>query len=581
MPRFIAAFSVAFLLLAAVIVLSRITYNNTQKHAAIAERSRNVIKLYEAIDIELRSAEIFNPSYKTLAAGDLYKLYKSDADSIYSNLNDLRSLVQSDKQQLAVVDSLDKLVHLRLQPRQAITDLLESDEIERFGNLSAAYRLIRKGLLLEDQLLSVNKKRLNDANNLNGLFTWVLSALAVVVIIATFLSQTYLSKKTTRLEGFLESVLNTSQNGILHYRAVWSKHKVVDFKLAFANKASSELLNADPQLLVGRRWSEIDAFKHSSLFDACVSVVKDQHQTDLEYISKQDGKERSFALSIAKLNSGVTISFYENTAIKQTAADLKENIEALQQTNSELEEYAYAASHDLQEPLRKIRTFGAFLKETQSQNLDEKGRQQLEKILSSTERMTMLIKDLLSYSGLKTKEVSFEPTDLNEILEAVLDDLDLMITQQHAIITHERLPEVLVIPVQMNQLFYNLVNNSLKFARPGLPLHLDISCKQIMGNDVIDVAGLKPDHSYYEIVFSDNGIGFSQQYARQIFELFKRLHDKARYAGSGIGLSLCKKVVANHGGVMEANGKEGVGAQFYIYLPADQMPTTASEITVE
>lgn len=569
MPRVIVSFSTVFLLLAGVIVLGRIVYNNTLKFARLTEESRNVIKLFEDVDVNLRSAEIFVPAFSNRANDTLRKIYNADTDTIEAELKTLRGLLAGSPRQLKMLDTLEDLINKHLSPEQNknAPAILEADELQRIGDLSAAHRLIRKSLALEEERLTAGKNHLDRANGLNNLFTLLLAGLAVALIVATFFSQFYLSKKTNRLEGFLESVLNTSQNGILHGRAVRRKGKVVDFTLAFANKASSSLIGPDPQSCIGKRWSEVDALKHSSLFDACAEVVINGEAKELEYLNTQHGQSRSFVLSLARLNDGVTLSFYENTAIKQTAADLQQNIAALEQTNSELEEYAYAASHDLQEPLRKIRTFGSFLVETQGHRLDEKGKHQLNKILTSTERMTMLIKDLLSYSGLNRKEAEFEPTDLNEILDAVLDDLEMMIAQSGAVITHERLPRIEAIPVQMNQLFYNLVNNSLKFAKPDLPLHLDVSCKQIKGKEVVDVAGLKPDVFYYEIIFSDNGIGFSQQYARQIFELFKRLHDKVTYAGSGIGLSLCKKVVTNHGGVIEANGKEGVGAQFYIYLP--------------
>lgn len=581
MPRIIVSFSIAFLLLAGVIVLGRITYSNTLKFAGLTERSRNVIKLYEDIDVRLRSAEIFIPAFGRAAADSLRNAYDADADSIDAALKSLHLLLHQSPRQLRMTDTLEALIqpHLPLLHKRTSLPVLEADELRRIGNLSAAHLLIRRGLALEEEMLASAREERNAANGLSNLFTLLLSGLAVALIVATFFSQFYLSRKTDRLEGFLESVLNTSQNGILHCRAVRRKGRVADFTIAFANKASSSLVTADPQTLIGKRWSEIDAFKHSTLFEACTAVVDKNEEQELEYMTVRNGQQRSFALFIAKLNDGVTVSFYENTSIKQTASDLQEHIAALQQTNRELEEYAYAASHDLQEPLRKIRTFGALLKETQSHRLDEKGRQQLDKILSSSERMTLLIRDLLTYSGLKTKEARFEYTNLNEILDAVLDDLEVMIVQGAAVITHDRLPQMAVIPVQINQLFYNLVSNSLKFAKPGLPLHLHVSCKRVTGKAVRHVTGLKPDKEYYEIVFSDNGIGFNQEYARQIFELFKRLHDKSHYAGSGIGLSLCKKVVSNHGGVIEANGKDGIGAQFYIYLPA-QSPTPEA-ITVE
>jgi len=569
MRKIVLPFSVAFILLLAVIVLNRVTYNNTKGYTLRTDHSNRISKLYARIGNELRSAEIFSPSYEHSAARGLYAIYKADADSMVNTLFRLQNEVIDRKEQITIVDSLLFLTkrHIDVLRKKNILELINTGEDWRFGELLQIQQLIDRGSKLEEALLVQRRAGLDRSNRQNNLLTVSLAVFALSIIIATFFSQFYLSKKSKWLEGFLESVLNTSQNGLLHCRAVRKKKEIVDFKLVYANKASSDLLDADPKTFVGKRWSEIPAFKDASLFTACANVIATQQEAELEHIQKLPNAEKSFALSVAKLKDGITISFYENTDIKKTAQELKKNVTTLEQTNRELEEYAYAASHDLQEPLRKIKTFGIFLKESQYQRLDDKGRQQLDKIIQATERMTMLIKDLLLFSGLKTKNEEFELTDLNEILNNVLQDLEVMIEQKYAIVTHEKLPETYAIPVQINQLFYNLVNNSLKFSKADLPLHLDVSCKPVQGKDIADVVGLNPEETYYEIIFSDNGIGFNQHYARQIFELFKRLHDKGRYAGSGIGLSLCKKVVTNHNGVIVANGKEGVGAQFYIYLP--------------
>jgi signal transduction histidine kinase len=569
MRKIILSFSVAFVLLLAVFVLNRVTYNKTKNFTYWTDHSRRIINLYSKLGSELRGAVLFSPVYSQSAAGDLYAIYKADEDSMMTTLLRLQHEVRDLKDQKVIADSLLFLTkrHIAVLQEKTVDELINAGEGWRFAELVKIHQLIERGLAMEETLLAQRRANLDSSNRQYNTFTMLLAIFALAIIISTFFSQFYLSKKSKWLEGFLESILNTSQNGILHCRAIRNKDAVVDFKLVYANKASSDLLGADPKTFTGKRWSEIPAFKDAVLFTACVNVIATQQETELEHLQTMEGREKSFALSVAKLKDGVTISFYEDTDIKRTAQELKRNITALEQTNRELEEYAYAASHDLQEPLRKIKTFGVFLKDTQYNRLDEKGRQQLDKNVQATERMTMLIKDLLSFSGLKTKDEEFEPTDLNEILENVLQDLDVMIAHKHAIITHEKLPEIYPIPVQINQLFYNLVNNSLKFSRADLPLHLDVSCRLVNGKDVADVAGLNAEDTYHEIIFSDNGIGFNQHYAKQIFELFKRLHDKGRYAGSGIGLSLCKKVVANHNGVIVANGKEGVGAQFYIYLP--------------
>jgi two-component system CheB/CheR fusion protein len=277
--------------------------------------------------------------------------------------------------------------------------------------------------------------------------------------------------------------------------------------------------------------------------------------------------ERWLLVSLTKLDDGLIASFNDISQLKKYEAELKDNIKSLEHSNSELEQYAYVASHDLQEPLRKIRSFGSYLQDTQASKLDEKGQQQLGKIMNAAERMSLLIKDILTFSSLK-KQTAFVPTDLNRIMDAVQQDLELLIAQKNATIHTDALPVIDAIPLQMNQLFYNLVNNSLKFAREGLAPAIEVRCRKMGVEEKLP--SFTVDAPYYEIVFSDNGIGFSKDYEEQIFGLFKRLNDKTFYPGSGIGLALCRKVVENHHGEIVARGGENEGAAFYIYLPAKQ-----------
>jgi two-component system CheB/CheR fusion protein len=245
------------------------------------------------------------------------------------------------------------------------------------------------------------------------------------------------------------------------------------------------------------------------------------------------------------------------------------NIRQLEESNTELEQYAYAASHDLQEPLRKIRTFGSHLQDSQAEKLDEKGKILLEKILNSAERMGTLIKDILSFSSIK-KEPSFVETKLDRVLANTLQDLELLISQKEAVIEQEPLPVIEAIPLQMNQLFYNLINNALKFTRDNIRPVIKISCRVLPSGEAKKFFKKTTDRVYYEIKIQDNGMGFNPQYSEQIFGLFKRLADKKNFAGSGIGLALCRKVVANHNGIIFAAGKENEGASFHIILPSKQ-----------
>jgi two-component system CheB/CheR fusion protein len=272
---------------------------------------------------------------------------------------------------------------------------------------------------------------------------------------------------------------------------------------------------------------------------------------------------------LSKRGEGVTATFHDISELKLYEEELKDYIKQLEYSNKELEQYAYAASHDLQEPLRKIRTFGNFLEESQMDRLDEKGKGYLQKITKSAERMSVLISDILTFSSLK-KEAAFIETDLDEVLRNVIQDLELLIGQTETIITIDPMPRIQAVPMQMNQLFYNLINNAVKFKHPDRKPEIRISSQLVEKRELTQFKMLRPQLSYIRITCTDNGLGFEQRMAEQIFGLFKRLGDRQSFPGSGIGLALCRKVVLNHHGYIYAQGEENKGATFHIILPLVQ-----------
>ncbi len=246
---------------------------------------------------------------------------------------------------------------------------------------------------------------------------------------------------------------------------------------------------------------------------------------------------------------------------------LSANNQQLEISNRNLSQYAYVASHDLQEPLRKIITFAKLVTDRSKETINEGSKNYLEKITQSALRMRELIQDLLAYSSIDNTGNQFVSTDLNEILQNVIADFDLLIEEKGALVQNEGLPVVDAIPLQMNQLIQNLVSNAIKFSRQGIQLVIHISHKLLTPYEASQHANLSAAFSYCEIVFKDNGIGFSPAYAEQVFVIFQRLNDHREFPGTGIGLALCRKIAEDHGGVIYAKSEEGKGAAFHVILP--------------
>lgn len=249
--------------------------------------------------------------------------------------------------------------------------------------------------------------------------------------------------------------------------------------------------------------------------------------------------------------------------VEQRTSELKHTNEELVRINQELEQFAYVSSHDLQEPLRKIQTFSDILLKKIQTGTDP--QVYLEKINTSAKRMSILINDLLNYSRLNKADEKFIATDLNRVLDNVINDFEVLIKQTNAVVNTSMLPIIPGIPIQINQLFYNLLSNSLKFSSTE-PV-INISAKEIIINEMDQNSGLPGTRRYVQIIFEDNGIGFEPGYASQIFVIFQRLNDRKNYSGTGIGLAVCKKIVENHGGTITASGKPNIGARFLITLP--------------
>jgi len=257
--------------------------------------------------------------------------------------------------------------------------------------------------------------------------------------------------------------------------------------------------------------------------------------------------------------------FLEEKVQERTKELLQINKE-LELSNTELQQYASLASHDLQEPLRKIITFIRILEERFLPD-NEEAIMYIQKVIASSERMRTLINDLLNYSKLSVSS-DFNNSNLNAILANTISDLELPIKEKNAKIIVDELPRIESIPGQIRQIFQNILSNALKFSRAGVTPEIRISGHKVHAKS-IDAA---PDKNgdYVRISIEDNGIGFNEIYLDKIFTIFQRLHGKGEYEGTGIGLAIVKKIVEKHNGILTAKSKEGIGTSFILILPVKQ-----------
>ncbi len=262
-------------------------------------------------------------------------------------------------------------------------------------------------------------------------------------------------------------------------------------------------------------------------------------------------------LTLQKQSEEDEIRYRQNMEQKNTA---------LAKINSELASFNYVASHDLQEPLRKIQTFISRIEEEDIGELSDKAKDYFGRINTATVKMQQLIHDLIAYSQTSRPEATFEKIDLNDLLPLVITEMKPKLEETHGLVEFGPLPTIRGIPFQLEQLFSNLIDNSLKYHRTDVPPRIIISSTQvnsfISSDNSANIAG-----PFHKITFSDNGIGFENQYAESIFTVFRRLHGKTEYSGTGIGLAICKKIVENHHGFIQARGELDKGATFQIYFP--------------
>jgi PAS domain S-box-containing protein len=366
----------------------------------------------------------------------------------------------------------------------------------------------------------------------------------------------------------LNDVLEASPASIALMKPVFdTDHIITDFHFSQVNQALSRLTGRSAEEMAG---SSVDKlfpyYKEGGLFERYKRVAETGEPDRFEVPYYADGVSGWFDILVGPQANGVVINFIDITSVKQLQQQLEAKVTELNTANENLQQFAYVASHDLQEPLRKVQSFCQVLIDRYGSLIDESGQDMMLRMQTATSRMQNLIQDLLAYSQLTDSHETFVPVALNDVVKGVLSDIDVSVQESQAVIDVGELPTVPGDERQLRQLIQNLLVNAIKFTRPGETPRISIQ-SHVATTDELP-AGLRTlVKPYAAITVQDNGIGFDQKFQERIFQLFERLHGRSQYKGTGIGLAICKRVAENHKGQITAYSHPNQGATFVVFLP--------------
>jgi PAS domain S-box-containing protein len=391
----------------------------------------------------------------------------------------------------------------------------------------------------------------------------------ILSILQNVTEEVELREELKRRSQFAETILDVSTNRI----TVFDR----EYKFVAWNKRCEELHGVPKEKVIGKTIFEMfPGIEHYPVFmDAQeqalngkyvhIPVVRDDYSgkhLELFYVPLKNESGETYAV----VNIMHDVSNYVRNSEELEALNKKleaKNIE-LEQKNEEITGFAFVASHDMKEPLRKIHTFADWLIETEKEWLSPQGKTILEKMDASVKRMEQLIDDILVLTKIHSDHLKEDDVDLNKVLKDVKDEMSDKIQQTSTIIEAKKLPVIKGNRHQVFYLFQNMVSNAIKFQKPGTVPHITITSEVVSGSEVpIN----EPKEEYLKISFADNGFGFDQRYAKKIFQVFQRLHGKQEFEGTGIGLAICKKIMENHQGLITVESEPGKGSVFNCFFP--------------
>ena len=564
----------------------------TYKHISELSQTSKVVKdnyslrnELELIISNLKDAEIGHRGFLLTHDSLFLNPYKESLQKITNNLSKLDTLIVPKGEQVEKLKELkgdiaqrfknfDKSFSLTNDDDTLLTQdllfLLHEGEI-RMDRIRAD---INEMLDLEQRLLTHNQEINEEKIGLTPLLFYGLLIVTLVILLLAYVKMTTdlkaLKESNTELEIFEKL---TKQSEIVSNTSTWVWY--IEENIFEFSDNLYRLLGEEPQSFEPTLENFYKYVHEEDINNLGQQVNMMMREEELPFTSfrvvHKDGTIR-YLKAYSKLMDdtegdkkmfGVTI---DTTNDVENYRIIEQRNQELERTNKELSAFNYVASHDLQEPLRKIQTFMSRLETKEKDHISESGQLYIQRMKSASARMRMLIEDLLQYSRTNTSEKEYVKTNINMLLEHAKTELLDSIEEKQAKIICDGLPTMEVISFQIQQLFINLISNSLKYSKEGVPPIIEITHEEVRSRDVDEInKSLYKFH--HKITFKDNGIGFEQIYAEKIFLLFNRLHGKSEYSGTGIGLAICKKIVENHKGIIIADGKPNVGATFKIYLP--------------
>jgi signal transduction histidine kinase len=370
---------------------------------------------------------------------------------------------------------------------------------------------------------------------------------------------------------YYQNIIDKFDAALAALAPVFENGQIVDFSFQMTNKAYSKYSNLSPVAIQGKRVSAIfPGYYKTDAFERYVQIHQSGEPQSWELHYNVDGLNVFLVVNACKLGDEVVVDFTDITKQKNLQLDLLQKVEELERSNKNLEAFAYAASHDLKEPTRKVQFYTDRLKQQLEETLTAEQTHLFSRVELAARRMNTLIDDLLTYSHVSKGVDALESIDLSKDMQSILEDLELEIELKGAAITVENLPILKGYKRQLQQLFCNLITNALKYSKQAVTPHIRIHARKVKGHEV--PLHLKSDEgikAYHLLEVCDNGIGFCQEDAERIFNVFTRLHGNTEYRGTGVGLSIAKKVVENHQGYIWAESAPGEGATFKVLLPAE------------